>query len=125
MNSVNLIGRLTRDPELRSALTAPTSEPFGSRSSARRSDGEDQGADYVDVTTFNRQAEVCAEYLGKGRRVAVQGRLQALRMEGRGRLASAEDRGDRQPGRLPRLAPRSGSGDDAGAARPEPAEAAA
>ena len=76
MNSVQLIGRLTRDPELRSAQNG--TEVGGLRLAIQRpkKDGEDQGADYVDVTTFNRQAEVCAEYLAKGRRVAVQGRLQ-------------------------------------------------
>jgi single-strand DNA-binding protein len=75
MNSVQLIGRLTRDPELRSAQNG--TEVGGLRLAIQRPkrDGEDQGADYVDVTTFGRQAQVCAEYLGKGRRIGVQGRL--------------------------------------------------
>ncbi len=75
MNSVNLIGRLTRDPELRSAINGTTVGALRIAIQRPKKDGEDQGADYVDVTTFGRQAEVCAEYLGKGRRVAVQGRL--------------------------------------------------
>ena len=75
MNSVNLIGRLTADPE----LTTRGEKQVGRLRIAiprPKRDGKDQGAEFVDVTVFNRQAEVCAEYLGKGRRVAVQGRLQ-------------------------------------------------
>ena len=75
MNSVNLIGRLTRDPELRSTAGGTTVGALRIAVQRPKKDGEDQGADYVDVTTFGRQAEVCAEYLGKGRRIAVQGRL--------------------------------------------------
>ena len=40
-----------------------------------RDEDEDRGADFVDVVCFGRQAEVCANYLGKGRRIAVEGRL--------------------------------------------------
>ena len=75
MNSVNLIGRLTRDPELRSATSGTIVGALRIAIQRPKKDGEDQGADYVDVTTFGRQAEVCAEYLGTGRRIAVQGRL--------------------------------------------------
>jgi single-strand DNA-binding protein len=70
MNSVNLIGRLTRDPELR---TADETSVGNMRVAVQRPKRD--GADYVDVTVFGRQAEVCAGYLTKGRRVAVTGRL--------------------------------------------------
>ena len=75
MNSVTLIGRLTADPEL---ITRDEKQVGRLRIAIQRPkrDGENQGADFVDVTVFNRQAEVCAEYLAKGRRVAVSGRLQ-------------------------------------------------
>jgi len=74
MNNCQLIGRLTADPtiaerkgtqvaNLRVAIQRP------------RKDGEDQGADYVDVTVFGRQAQTCAQYLAKGRKIAVSGRL--------------------------------------------------
>ena len=74
MNTVNLTGRLTTDPELRSTTN-------GSVASLRlaiarpRKEGADQGADYVDVTVFGRQADSCKQYLAKGRKVAVEGRL--------------------------------------------------
>ena len=42
----------------------------------RNRDGEDRGADFVDVTVFDNQAEVCSRYLAKGRKVAIEGRLQ-------------------------------------------------
>ena len=74
MNTVTLTGRLTADPELRSTSN-------GSVASLRlavqrpRKDGEDQGADYVDITVFGRQADTCSQYLAKGRKVAIEGRL--------------------------------------------------
>ena len=74
MNTVTLTGRLTADPELRSTSN-------GSVASLRlavqrpRKDGEDQAADYVDITVFGRQADTCSQYLAKGRKVAVEGRL--------------------------------------------------
>src|ERR1700733_8405360 len=74
MNPVPLTGRLTADPELRATSN-------GSVASLRlavqrpRKDGEDQGADYVDITVFGRQADTCGQYLAKGRKVAIEGRL--------------------------------------------------
>jgi single-strand DNA-binding protein len=71
---ITLTGRLTTDPELRSTTN-------GSVASLRlaiqrpRKDGEDQGADYVDITVFGRQADTVAQYLAKGRKVAIEGRL--------------------------------------------------
>jgi single-strand DNA-binding protein len=74
MNTVTLTGRLTADPELRATSN-------GSVASLRiaiarpRKDGQDQGADYVDITVFGRQADTCSQYLAKGRKVAIEGRL--------------------------------------------------
>lgn len=71
MNSVNLIGRLTRDPELRATA--------GGTSVCKLRVAFDQGRDntgYVDVTVFKDTAEHCAEYLVKGQEVAISARLQ-------------------------------------------------
>ncbi len=77
MNSVVLIGRLTRDPELRytagsqmavATFTVAIDRPV-------RSGGEKQ-TDFPRVTVFGKQAENCEKYLAKGRLVGVQGRLQ-------------------------------------------------
>lgn len=75
MNSVNLIGRLTADPETRTARNDTIVGSIRLAVQRPRKDGEDQGADYVDVTVFGRQAEICKQYLAKGRKIAVQGRL--------------------------------------------------
>jgi single-strand DNA-binding protein len=76
MNSVNLIGRLTADPELQDRSGTQVGRLRLAVQRQRGKDGEDRGADFIDVTVFNNQAEVCSQYLTKGRKVAVEGRLQ-------------------------------------------------
>lgn len=77
MNSVVLIGNLARDPEL---SYAPSTQNaichFTLAVSRPRRNGEDQGADFIRITVFGRQAENCDRYLTKGSKVAVQGRIQ-------------------------------------------------
>ncbi len=75
MNSVNLVARLTTEPVVRSAAGGSQVASLRLAVPRPRRDGEDQGADYVDVVVFGRQAETCAQYLTKGRKVAVNGRL--------------------------------------------------
>ena len=72
MNGVNLIGNLTRDPHTRETKGA---KPVCTLRLAVSARGKDADPVYVDVVAFERQAEVCDEYLRKGRRVAVSGRL--------------------------------------------------
>lgn len=76
MNSVNLIGRLTRDPEKREVAGDMSVVKLRLAIPRRKKNGEDQGAVFVDVTAFGKQADLCAEYLEKGRQVAVSGRLE-------------------------------------------------
>ena len=77
MNLVVLIGRLTRDPEVR--YTAATQMAVATFTVAIdrpvRSGGEKQ-TDFPRVTVFGKQAENCEKYLAKGRLVGIQGRLQ-------------------------------------------------
>lgn len=75
MNSVNLTGRLTQAPELRERSGTKVGRLRLAVQRPRSSEGEDRGADYVDVTTFGRQAEVCSSFLGKGRRIGISGHL--------------------------------------------------
>jgi single-strand DNA-binding protein len=82
MNSVNLIGRLTADPDVRNAKNDTTVGSLRLAVQRPRKDGEDQGADYVDVTVFGRQAETCKQYLAKGRKIGVQGRLHHSEWDG-------------------------------------------
>ena len=78
MNSVVLIGRLARDPELSYMNNADQTAVchFTLAVDRPRRNGEDQGADFIRVTVFGRQAENCDKYLVKGRQAAVKGRIQ-------------------------------------------------
>ena len=77
MNSVILIGRLTRDPELSYTSNTQTAIcRFTIAVDRPRRQGEDQGADFIRITVWGRQAESCDRYLSKGRQVAVMGRIQ-------------------------------------------------
>ena len=77
MNTVILIGNLTRDPELSYTPNTQTAVcRFDIAVNRPKRNGEDQGADYPRITVWGRQAENCGKYLSKGRKVAVRGRLQ-------------------------------------------------
>ena len=77
MNKVVLIGRLTKDPELRYTPggVAVTSFFLAVNRSFTNSQGERE-ADFIPVVVWRVQAENCAKYLNKGRLVAVAGRIQ-------------------------------------------------
>lgn len=77
MNSVVLIGRLTRDPEVRyisesqmavATFTVAIDRPTRS--------GQEKKTDFPRITVFGRQAENCERFLAKGRLVGIQGRIQ-------------------------------------------------
>ena len=75
LNKVILIGRLTRDPDLR--YTPNTGSAVASFTLAVDRMGSNRGeADFINIVVWNKQAELCAQYLGKGRLAAVVGRLQ-------------------------------------------------
>lgn len=72
INQVILMGRLTRDPEMR---TTPTGKTVTSFSLAVDRQGSDDTADFFDVTAWEKLGELVNQYLSKGRRCLVQGRL--------------------------------------------------
>jgi single-strand DNA-binding protein len=72
INQVILMGRLTRDPEQRTTTSGKTIASF---SIAVDRGGQDDAADFFDVTAWEKLGELVMQYLGKGRRVLVQGRL--------------------------------------------------
>ncbi|QEK13506.1 single-stranded DNA-binding protein [Crassaminicella thermophila] len=75
MNHVVLIGRLTRDPELR--FTAGSGRAVATFTIAvDRPFAKEKTADFFRVVVWGKSGENCANYLSKGRLVAVQGRLQ-------------------------------------------------
>ena len=68
---------LARDPELSYTPNTQTAVCHFTLAVARpRRNGEDQGADFLRVTVFGRQAENCGRYLAKGRQAAVHGRIE-------------------------------------------------
>ncbi|MDY6029992.1 MAG: single-stranded DNA-binding protein [Acidaminococcaceae bacterium] len=77
MNKVILLGRLTRDPEVRYTqtgkvvcqFTLAVDRPFGNQEGQRE-------ADFIPVVIWGKQAETCGNSLSKGQRVLVEGRLQ-------------------------------------------------
>jgi single-strand DNA-binding protein len=78
LNRVTLVGRLTRDPELRHTAGGDPicSIRLAVSSRARSEDGSwGDKSNYFDVTVFGRQADTAVQYLAKGRRIGVDGRL--------------------------------------------------
>lgn len=77
LNRIILIGRLTRDPELRftpsgvarTTFTLAVDRPYVNQQGQRE-------ADFINIVTWRQLAELCANYLQKGRLVAVEGRLE-------------------------------------------------
>jgi single-strand DNA-binding protein len=95
INRVVLTGNLTRDPELRSISSSGTSVcKLGIAVNTRRkgSDGQwEEKPNYFRVTVFGRQAESCANYLKKGRPVAIDGRLEWSSWENEGQKRESID----------------------------------
>jgi len=81
MNTVSLIGNLATDVELRSV---GEEKKVASFLLAVDRGGRD-GADFIGVSVWDRQAELCAEYLARGRRVGVAGYLRSRSWEEEGR----------------------------------------
>lgn len=77
LNKIILIGRLVADPQLRytqngiavTNFTLAVDRPFTSQ-------GGEKETDFIDIVTWRKQAETCANHLNKGRLVAIEGRLQ-------------------------------------------------
>ena len=79
MNRVLLTGRLTRDPEMRSLASGKTVTQFSVATNDYR--GGQEKSEFHTVVTWDRLAEICAQYLGKGQLVAVEGRIQTRQWE--------------------------------------------
>lgn len=85
MNKIILLGRLTKDPEIRKTptdksvctFTLAVDRPFSGRDGKRE-------ADFISIVTWNRTADLAFEYLTKGKRALVEGRLQIRSYEAGG-----------------------------------------
>ena len=92
MNSVVLIGRLTRDPEVRyteSQLAVARFSIAINRVPGR--DSLDRSVDFPNIVVFGKQAENCERFLTKGRQVAIQGHIQTGSYEKDGRKVYTTD----------------------------------
>ena len=88
MNVVVLVGRLTRDPELKFGQSGKAYSRFSLAVDRPFSKGE---ADFINCVAFGKTAELIGEYLRKGRKVGVTGRLQMNRFEMNGEKRTSYD----------------------------------
>jgi single-strand DNA-binding protein len=75
VNKVLLTGRLTRDPEMRALASGKTVTQFSVATNEYAGHGKER-AEYHNIVTWDRLAEICGRYLGKGQQVAIEGRIQ-------------------------------------------------
>ncbi len=75
MNRVLLTGRLTRDPELRSLASGKAVTTFNVATNEYAGGGKEK-AEFHTIVTWDKLAQVCGQYLGKGQQVAIEGRIQ-------------------------------------------------
>lgn len=83
MNKLTIIGNLTKDPETRTTQSGSTVCSFTVAVNRRRSQNSNQPeADFFRCNAWNQLGESCQQYLGKGRKVAVVGRVSVSTYQG-------------------------------------------
>src|SRR6476469_4873674 len=75
VNKVLLTGRLTRDPEMRSLSSGKAVTQFSIATNEYIGQGKEK-AEYHNIVTWDRLAQTCGEFRGKGQQVAIEGRIQ-------------------------------------------------
>ena len=75
MNKVLLTGRLTRDPEMRALASGKHVTQFSVATHEYAGNGKER-PEFHNIVTWDRLAEICGRYLGKGQQVAIEGRIQ-------------------------------------------------
>ena len=88
MNSVILMGRLVRDVELKQTSTGKTYCRF---SLAVKKEFTKDGADFINCVAWDKRAEILANYLSKGQRILIQGRLNTSSYEANGETRYSTD----------------------------------
>ena len=79
LNRATIIGNLTRDPELRNTSSGQSVTNFAVATSSQWVDAAGQKqekTEYHSIVAWGKLAEICSQYLSKGRKVFVEGRLQ-------------------------------------------------
>lgn len=77
LNRITLVGRLTRDPELRTTSTGKDVVEFSIAVNKRIKPADGADADFFRVKTWGQTASYVGEYIGRGRLVSVDGRLES------------------------------------------------
>lgn len=76
MNTTQLIGRLTRDVELRHTQSGTAVANITLAINRPKREGQEQEADFISIVIWGKQAENAQKYLAKGSQIAVEGRIQ-------------------------------------------------
>ena len=78
MNKVQLLGRLTKDPEIRYTQTNNTAVASFSLAVNRRfgKEGEERQSDFINIVSWGKTAQFCEKYFKKGMQIALVGRIQ-------------------------------------------------
>lgn len=80
MNNVSLVGRLTRDPEIKTTNSGSTYARFSIAVDRR---GKDAGTDFINIVAFGKTSEFIERYFRKGQRIGINGRIQTGNYEGK------------------------------------------
>jgi single-strand DNA-binding protein len=85
LNRAQIIGNLTRDPEVRTTPAGQQVASFGIATNSTWTDSagvKQERAEFHNIVAWGKLAEICGQYLNKGRKVYVEGRLQTRDWEG-------------------------------------------
>ena len=85
MNSLHIIGRLTKNPELRTTSTGLSVCSFTVAVNRKKTKDGQQETDYFNVTAWRERGETCAKYLSKGKKVSVVGPVSVRTWESNGK----------------------------------------
>ena len=80
MNSVSLVGRLTRDPEIKTTNSGSSYARFSIAVDRR---WKDAGTDFINIVAFGKTSEFIERYFRKGQRIGINGRIQTGSYEGK------------------------------------------
>lgn len=84
LNRAQLIGNVTRDPEVRTTPTGQNVCSFSVATNAQWTDAQgnkQQRAEFHNIVAWGKLADICRQFLGKGRKVYVEGRIQTREWE--------------------------------------------
>ena len=84
LNRATIIGNVTRDPELRTTATGQSVASFGVATNMMWTDAQgqkQQRAEFHNIVAWGKLADICKQYLTKGKKVYVEGRLQTREWE--------------------------------------------